>query len=159
MNREQMDALVSRHLDAERVGDVEGAVSVYTDDIEHDVVGWPTGRLHGRDRATGFYRQFLRDFQLGHEKVTHAYYGEDFCVVEHLMTGRVIGSMLGLAGRGREVSFRVLHIFEFTDGRISRENVWLDSGAVIDQLGGETRRQAGVDGPSMGPGRGFRSAR
>jgi hypothetical protein len=29
---------------------------------------------------------------------------------------------------------RVLHIFEFRDGRISRENVWLDAGAAIAQL-------------------------
>ena len=28
---------------------------------------------------------------------------------------------------GREISFRMLHVFEFRDGRISRENVWLDA--------------------------------
>src|SRR4051794_21660945 len=96
VDRTQMDTLINKHLDSERAGDIEEAVSVYTENVEHDVVGWPTGRLHGRQQATGFYRQFLSDFQLGHEEVTHAYYGDDFCVVEHLMNGRVIGSMLGL---------------------------------------------------------------
>lgn len=37
MTPEQMTALVERHLKAEGAGDVEGAVAVYTEDIEHDV--------------------------------------------------------------------------------------------------------------------------
>ncbi len=28
----------------------------------------------------------------------------------------------------------MLHVFEFRDGKISRENVWLDGGAVVAQL-------------------------
>jgi len=55
MEREQMKALVEQHLKAEGAGDVEGAIAVYTDDIEHDVVGWPGSPLHGKDGARGFY--------------------------------------------------------------------------------------------------------
>jgi predicted ester cyclase len=46
----------------------------------------------------------------------------------------VIGSMLGLPGNGRRITFRILHVFEFRDGLISRENVWLDTAAMIQQL-------------------------
>ncbi len=28
----------------------------------------------------------------------------------------------------------MLRVWEFSDGRISRENVWLDTGAIIEQL-------------------------
>lgn len=28
----------------------------------------------------------------------------------------------------------MLHVFEFRDGLISRENVWIDAGAAISQL-------------------------
>jgi hypothetical protein len=28
----------------------------------------------------------------------------------------------------------MLHVWEFRDGRISRENVWIDGGSVIAQL-------------------------
>jgi predicted ester cyclase len=55
-------------------------------------------------------------------------------ILEQVMTGTVIGSMLGLPGRGRRISFRILHVFEFRDGLISRENVWLDSAGIADQL-------------------------
>ena len=50
------------------------------------------------------------------------------------MDRAVIGSMLGLPGHGRRISYRILHLFEFRDGLISRENVWLDSAAIVSQL-------------------------
>jgi hypothetical protein len=34
---------------------------------------------------------------------------------------------------GRKISFRILHGFEFRGGLISRENVWLDSTAIVSQ--------------------------
>ncbi|MBO0732485.1 MAG: ester cyclase, partial [Acidimicrobiaceae bacterium] len=46
----------------------------------------------------------------------------------------VVGSMLGLPGNGRRVTFRILHVFEFKDELISRENVWLDGAAIQQQL-------------------------
>jgi predicted ester cyclase len=67
-------------------------------------------------------------------KPTHSYYGEDFCVVEHMWTGTVPGNFLGVPGHGRRISHRLLHVWEFRDGRISRENVWIDSGSAIAQL-------------------------
>ena len=41
MDSAQMKSLVDTHIRAEGTGDVDGAVAVYTDDIEHDVVGFP----------------------------------------------------------------------------------------------------------------------
>lgn len=66
--------------------------------------------------------------------VNHAWYGDDFCVIEHQGTGTVPGEFLGIAGNGRPISVRLLHIWEFKTGRISRENVWLDSAAIVAQL-------------------------
>lgn len=56
-------------------------------------------------------------------------------ILDQQMTGTVTGSMLGLPGNGRRVTFRILHVFEFKDGLISRENVWLDGAAIQQQLG------------------------
>jgi predicted ester cyclase len=50
------------------------------------------------------------------------------------MTGTVIGEMLGAPGNGRRVTFRIPHVFDFRDWLISREQVWIDSGAIIAQL-------------------------
>ena len=55
-------------------------------------------------------------------------------ILEQLMTGTVIGSLPGIPGSGRRISFRILHVSEFRNGLISRENVWLDSAAIVNQL-------------------------
>lgn len=62
-------------------------------------------------------------------------YGDNFLVDESLWEGRASGCPFGLEGRGRPLSFRVLHVIEFT-GRwqIRRAQVWLDVAAIIQQL-------------------------
>ena len=59
---------------------------------------------------------------------------DDALVLEQQMTGTVIGEMLGIPGNGRRITFRILHVFEFRDGLISREQVWLDTAAIVAQL-------------------------
>jgi hypothetical protein len=39
---------------------------------------------------------------------TREQYGEDFCVVEHECTGVAKGKFLGVPGKGRRVTFRIL---------------------------------------------------
>lgn len=134
MPQDEMKALVDRHLKAEGAGDIEGAVAVYTDDVEHDVVGWPTGVLHGKDAAREFYRELTTNFRTEEERPTHRYSTSDAMILDQEMTGTVTGTFLGMPGNGRRISFRILHIFEFRDGLISRENVWLDGGAIQQQL-------------------------
>jgi predicted ester cyclase len=46
----------------------------------------------------------------------------------------VPGVFLDTAGNGRRITFRMLHVWEFRGGRISRENVWLDGGSIVAQL-------------------------
>ena len=134
MDGATMQALVERHLRAEGLGDVDGAVAVYTDDIDHDVVGFPKSPSRGVDRARDFYKYLTENFRAEGEGVLHRCVTDDAMILDQIMTGTVIGSMLGLPGNGRRISFRTLHVFEFRNGLISRENVWLDSAAIIDQL-------------------------
>lgn len=134
MNAAEMDELIEAHIKAESAGDTAGAVAMYTDDIEHDVVGSPTGPLKGKDAAQGFYEYLTQNVINEKMELTHNYYGEDFRVTEHLATGTVTGDFLGVPGEGKRVTFRLLHVWEFRDGLISRENVWLDGASVVAQL-------------------------
>ena len=68
------------------------------------------------------------------EEVLPRYTTNDAMILEQRMTGTVIGSHPRLPGNGRRISFRNLHVFEFRNGLISRENVWLDSAAIVHQL-------------------------
>ncbi len=134
MNTTEMDRLIELHLKAEQAKDPAASVSVYTDDVEHDVVGSPTGPVEGKAAAQGFYEYLNQNIDTEEMTPTHTYYGEDFCVIEHHWTGTVPGEFLGVPGNGKRITFRMVHIWEFRDGLISRENVWLDGAAIVAQL-------------------------
>jgi steroid delta-isomerase-like uncharacterized protein len=129
-----MERLIDIHLAAEQAADSATAVSVYTDDVEHDVVGMPDGALRGKDAARDRYEELYQNMRVQEMQPAHHYYGDDFCVMEHICTSTVTGSLLGVPGNGRRVTFRILHVWEFANGRISRENVWLDGAGVVTQL-------------------------
>jgi steroid delta-isomerase-like uncharacterized protein len=134
---EEMDRLVEEHIEAEMAGNSAGSVAMYTEDVEHDVVGAPHGPLHGKEAAQGFYDQLISDINTEEMVPTRRYYGEDFCMIEHIWKGTVPGSFLGVPGNGKRISFRMLHLWEFRDGLISRENIWLDGGSIVAQLTSE----------------------
>lgn len=134
MQREEMDRLIEQHIAAEIAGDSAGAVAMYTDDVIHDDVGAPTGPLQGPDAAKAFYDFLTANLKTERMDLNHAWYGDDFCVLEHQLAGTVPGELLGIPGNGRRIQFRILHVWEFRDGRISRENTWLDSAAIVAQL-------------------------
>jgi len=134
MTRAEMDRLIEQHLTAEKASDPDGSVVMYTDDVIHDVVGSPLGALEGPEAAKGFYEFLTANIQTERMDVNHAKYGEDFCVIEHQWHGTVPGEFLGIPGNGKQISFRMLHLWEFKDDAMSRENVWLDAGSIIQQL-------------------------
>ena len=133
-----MNGLIEAHLSAELAGNTAGAVSMYTDDVIHDVVGSPTGVLSGPAAAQGFYDYLTANLNTESMDLNHAWYGEDFCVIEHQAQGTVPGEFLGVPGNGKRIDARILHVWEFKDGKISRENVWLDGGTIIAQLTADT---------------------
>ena len=135
MDRHAMDDLIDRHWEAESSGDVDAAMATLHPDVYHDVVGSPVHPLHGRQAVRAFYADLHHDVQgESREAVVPRRYGPNFCVEDVLHRAVVTGSMLGLPGHGRTVTFRILHVWEFTDGLISRENVWLDANAIHHQL-------------------------
>ncbi len=134
MTPAEMDDLIDRHLRAEDDGDLDAAVAVYTDDVEHDVVGAPGGPLRGPAAARARYADLLDNVRTDGMVLRRRYHAERACIVEHEVTATVLGRFGAVPGNGRTVRFRLLHVFEFADGLISRENVWMDTATVLAQL-------------------------
>lgn len=133
--QQRFDRMIDRHFRFEAEDDVDGVLSTMVDDVEHDVVGYPTGPVRGKTAARGFYDSLFAD--LAGEKVTtlRRYYGPNFVVDESLWEGTAPGTPFGIPGRGRRLAFRLLHVFDMApDGQIRRENVWLDFAAILQQL-------------------------
>ena len=131
----QMDAKLDEHFRFEAADDVEGVLATLTDNVEHDIVGWPSGPVRGREEVRPFYETLFADLSDGKVESRRRLYGENFMVDDSVWRGRAPGRPFGLDGRGRPLAFRLLHVLEFSDtGDIARENVWIDLAAIQRQL-------------------------
>jgi uncharacterized protein len=135
MTREEMDMKVDEHFAFEAEDDVAGVLATLSRDVEHDIVGWPGGPTRGREGARSFYQTLFTDLSDSEVQCLRRLYGEGFLVDESMWRGKAPGKPFGLDGRGRPLEFRLLHVIEFADsGDITRENVWIDLAAIIQQL-------------------------
>jgi predicted ester cyclase len=135
MTREMMDRKLDEHFGFEARDDIEGVLSTLSEDVVHDVVGWPGGPSHGRDQSRTFYEATFPDLSDGQVRSVRRLYGDGFMVDESIWSGTAAGHPFGFEGKGRPLEFRLLHILEFAaDGCIARENVWLDMTAIQQQL-------------------------
>jgi predicted ester cyclase len=131
----QMDRKIDEHFAYEGSDDVAGVLATLAPDVTHDVIGYPTGPSHGHAAARKFYEGLFAD--LAESKVTpiRRLYGGNFLVDESFWEGTAPGRPFGLEGHGRPVSFRLLHVVNYTpDGLIQQEQVWLDLAAIQKQL-------------------------
>jgi uncharacterized protein len=135
LTHSEMDSKLHEHFAFEANDDVDGVLATLSPDVEHDVVGWPTGPTHGRAGARPFYENLFSDLAEGRVEHVRRLYGEEFLVDDSIWRGVAPGRPFGLEGRGRPLEFRLLHVIEFaSNGDIRRENVWVDMAAVIRQL-------------------------
>jgi ketosteroid isomerase-like protein len=134
--RQQMDQIVDQHFVYEATDDIEAVMGTLTEDAEHEVLPSPVGPLTDRAKMRAYYEMLFP--ALKGESVTplRRLYGEDFVVDETLWNGRIEdGSVFLCEGKSGPVSFRLLHVFNLRDGRITREQVWCDLAAIQQQLG------------------------
>jgi predicted ester cyclase len=135
LSRTEMDQKMDEHFGYEARDDVEGVLSTLTHDVEHDIVGSPTGPTFGPQGARGFYESLFADLEAGGLRTLRRLYGENFMVDDSVWHGRAPGMPFGIDGQGKPLEFRLLHVVEFSDeGQIARENVWIDLGAIQRQL-------------------------
>jgi predicted ester cyclase len=138
LTRQQMDMMIDQHFAFEASDDVEGVLSTLASDATHDVVGWPAGPTHGREAARDFYVRMFADLAESSVRSVRRLYGDGFIVDESVWEGRAPGAPFGFEGKDRPLTFRILHVVEFNEsGRIQRENVWCDTGAIAAQLSPE----------------------
>ncbi|GAA4353472.1 hypothetical protein GCM10023165_43720 [Variovorax defluvii] len=131
----EMDRKLDEHFGFEARDDVAGVLATLSPEVEHDVVGWPTGPSRGREGARPFYEALFGDLSDGQVTSLRRLYGDNFMVDDAMWRGRAPGRPFGLEGGGRPLAFRLLHVIEFTDGGdIRRENVWVDMAAILQQL-------------------------
>ena len=94
-----------------------------TDEPEHEVIPSPVGALTDRAKMREYYEMLFNSIG-GNPSL----YGG-----ERRSTGAAAAR--SVRRPQRPVSFRLLHVFEFRNGDISREQVWCDLAEIQRQLG------------------------
>ena len=73
---------MDEHFAFEGRDDVEGVLATLTDDVEHDIVGWPFGPTQGREGARRFYETLFVDLSDSKVRSVKRLYGDNFMVDE-----------------------------------------------------------------------------
>jgi steroid delta-isomerase-like uncharacterized protein len=134
MQPAEMDEIMARHYAAEAAHDMDALMATLVEGVEHDVVGHPTPVLRDPEAIKARYAELFADLSDEQVQPMRRLYGTDFIVDEAMITARATGMMLGIPGNNRQVTFRLMHVCEFRDGGISRENVWMDVAVLMQQL-------------------------
>jgi hypothetical protein len=136
MTPAEMDDVLNRHFAGEEAHDLTAVLATLTEDVEHDVVG--LGVNHGHDAVTKVYELLFAETTDEEYKPVRRLHGENHVVDEVLATCLVTGpNVFGPHAVGKVVTYRLLHVLDFRDGLISRENVWMGFGAILAQTTAE----------------------
>lgn len=136
LSRDEMDRIVNEHFDHEARDDVDGVMASLAPAVEHEVVPSPVGTLHDRDRVRAYYQLLFGSVRGEGVTPIRRLYGESFIVDETMWHGEITdGAVFLCDGKSGPVSFRILHVFELEDGKITREAAWCDLAAIQRQLG------------------------
>ena len=133
--KREYDQLIDDHFMFEATDDVDGVMGSLADEVEHLVVPSPAGVRTDKGEIRGFYEGLFADVKGQPPTPLRRQYGDDFVVDEVMWNGFIAdGRPFGLEGKSGDVSFRLLHVFDIADGKITREAVWCDLAAIQAQL-------------------------
>lgn len=136
MTHDDMDKVVNEHFGFEAADDLDGVMASLAPNVEHEVVPSPMGVQRDKAKIRAFYAMLFESVKGEGVTPLKRYYGDNFMVDETLWHGEIMDGRPFLCdGRSGKLSFRLLHIFEFKDGKIAREQAWCDLAAIQRQLG------------------------
>jgi uncharacterized protein len=137
----EMDRVIDEHFGYEARDDVDGVMASLAAQAEHEVVPSPVGTLHDPAQIRAYYERLFGSVKGESVTPIRRLYGDGFVVDETLWSGQIEdGSIFLCDGRSGPVSFRLLHVFELEDGKITREAAWCDLAAIQRQLGAGSGR-------------------
>jgi ketosteroid isomerase-like protein len=132
----QLDEIINQHFMFEATDNVDAVMDSLADTVEHEVVPSPIGASTDKSRIRDFYTMLFSSVDGEGVTPIRRLYGDDFVIDETMWHGQIKdGKPFLCDGKSGPVSFRLLHVFEVKDGKITREQAWCDLAAIQQQLG------------------------
>jgi ketosteroid isomerase-like protein len=136
MTPAELDDVINQHFMFEATDNVDAVMDSLADTVEHEVVPSPVGVNTDKARIRDFYTLLFSSVEGEDVTPIRRLYGKNFVIDETMWHGRINdGKPFLCDGKSGPVSFRLLHVFEVKDGKITREQAWCDLAAIQQQLG------------------------
>jgi steroid delta-isomerase-like uncharacterized protein len=130
--REQREAAVRRHMEAENVHDFDSVIETFSHP-RYELI--PTGAVHDGEAAVrAYFRETRTAFPDQRNELISLRHADDAVVVEFWLLGTHRGPLLGIAPTGREFKCRMTALFLFEGAKIACERVYFDSATILRQL-------------------------
>jgi steroid delta-isomerase-like uncharacterized protein len=132
--REQREAIVRRHMEAENVHDFDAVIDTFSHP-RYELI--PSGAIHDGEAAVrAYFRETRTAFPDQRNQLISLRHADDAVVVEFWLLGTHRGPIAGLAPTGREFKCRMAALFLFEGAKIVCERVYFDSATILRQLTG-----------------------
>jgi steroid delta-isomerase-like uncharacterized protein len=136
--REQREAVVTEHIDAENRHDPDGTVATFSSSkASYDIPAFgEAGQVPDHDSIRKLFVEFFTvfpDLHIEHGPLRH---GEDHVLLEARVTGTQRADWLGIPAAGRCMDTRMLALYEFEGDQLVCERVYFDMAQVRQQLEG-----------------------
>jgi hypothetical protein len=137
MSRAQMDKAVDDHFRFEATDDLDGVMTSFADGpVRHEIIPSPMGAVTDRVMMREYYKMLYAAAKGDSVTPIRRLYGDNFLIDETMWHGQILdGHPFLCDGKSGRTNNRLLHVFEFRDGKISYEQAWLDLAAIQRQLG------------------------
>jgi len=132
--REQREAVVRRHMEAENVHDFDAVIDTFAHP-RYELV--PSGVVHdGESAVRAYFKDTRTSFPDQRNELIELRHADDAVVVEFWLLGTHRGPLAGLAPTGRSFRCRMTALFLFDGAKIVCERVYFDSATILRQLAG-----------------------
>ncbi len=127
-------AVAAQHFHDEELDNIEEGLKLYTDEPIWEAPnpgGWIQRACHGRDAVMKNYKELFASMTNMEFQHLRRFATEDRVVDDSILTMEIArdGYFSGVS-KGDKIEMRLVHIFEFEDGKISKETVF-DMGRVL----------------------------
>lgn len=130
--REQREAEVRRHMEAENAHDFDAVIDTFSHP-RYELI--PTGAVHDGEAAVrAYFRETRAAFPDQRNELISLRHADDAVVVEFWLLGTHRGPLAGVQPTGRAFKCRMTALFLFEGAKIVCERVYFDAGTILRQL-------------------------
>jgi steroid delta-isomerase-like uncharacterized protein len=131
--REQREATVRRHMEAENVHDFDTVIATFAHP-RYELIA--TSQVHDGEAAVrAYFRESRGAFPDQRNELIALHHADDSVIAEFYLKGTHDGPFRGLPPTGRQFTCRMVALFLFEEDRLVGERVYFDSATILRQLG------------------------